>query len=77
MRPQIVKIYTCVLCLFASTTLFAAPQQVATEPPPPTLERTPGPELPIDSSIFILVAVAIIFGVYVAYRRHLATNAAQ
>lgn len=75
MRPQIVKIFTCVLCLCASTSLFAAPQQGTSEPPPPTMERTV--ELPIDSNIYFLVAVALIFGIYVAYRRHVATRASR
>ncbi len=77
MRPQIVKIYTYVFCLCASTTLFGAPLQAVNEPPEPTSERTPGPELPIDDNIYILVAVAIILGIYVAYRRHKATQKAQ
>ena len=77
MRPQIVKIYTYVLCLCASTSLFAAPQQGSNELPPPTQERTPGPEFPIDSDIYILVAIAIIFGIYVAYKRHVASREAQ
>ena len=76
MRPQIVKIFTYVLCALASTTLFGAPVQAVNEPPPPTLNRTP-PELPIDTNIYILFAVAIVLGVYVAYRRHKATQKAQ
>lgn len=78
MRPQIVKIYTYVLCLCASTTLFGASLQAVNEPPQPTSQRTPGgPELPIDENIYILVAAAIILGIYVAYRRHKATQKAQ
>ncbi len=76
MRPQIVKIFVYLLCALASTTFFGAPLQVANEPPPPGSQRTPGPELPIDENVFILVGVAIIFGVYVAYKRHKATQKA-
>ena len=76
MRPQIVKIFAYVLCALTSTTLFGASLQTLNEPPEPTQNRTP-PELPIDENIFILVAVAIILGVYVAYRRHKATQKAQ
>ncbi len=76
MRPQIVKIYTFVLCLCASTTLFGAPLQAVNEPPQPTLNRTP-PELPIDANSYILFVIAIILGVYVAYRRHKATQKAS
>jgi len=76
MRPQIVKIYTYVFCLCASTTLFGAPLQAVNEPPPPNQQRTGGPELPIDENIYILVAIAIILGVIVAYRRHKATQKA-
>ncbi len=76
MRPQIVKIYTYVLCLCAGTTLFGAPQQAANRPPQPTSNRTP-PELAIDANIYILIALAIILGVYVAYRRHKATQKVQ
>ena len=77
MRPQIVKIYTFVLCLCASTTLFGSPLQAVNEPPQPTSQRTPGPELPIDDNIYILVGIALVIGVYVAHRRHIATQKAQ
>ncbi|MAZ71691.1 MAG: hypothetical protein CMC70_00955 [Flavobacteriaceae bacterium] len=77
MRPQIVKIFTYVLCALASTTVFGTPLQVVNEPPPPNPQRTIGPELPIDENIYMLVAVALIFGIIVAYRRHKATQKAQ
>ena len=70
MRPQIVKIFAFLLCLFASIPLSAAPVQAKGGPPEPTLQRTPGPELPIDTNLFVLVAIALILGVYVAYKRH-------
>ena len=77
MRPQIVKIFPYVLCFIASTNVFGASLQTINEPPPPTSQRTPGPELPIDENIYILVALAIILGVYVAYKRHKAIQKAQ
>ena len=77
MRPQIVKIYTYVLCLMASTVMFGAQQQSANEPPPPTLERTTGPELPIDTNLYILVIAALALGIYVAYRKHKANRVSQ
>ncbi|MDX1462794.1 MAG: hypothetical protein R3359_07035 [Marinirhabdus sp.] len=77
MRPQIVKIYTTVLSLFASTFLFAATSQGPSEPPPPTMDRTTGPELPIDSNLYLLAIAALVFGVYIAYKRHKAKNVSR
>ena len=74
MRPQIVKIFAYLLCALASTTLFGAPLQVVNEPPPPSQQRTP--QLPIDTNIYILLVAGIILGVYIAYRKHKATQKA-
>lgn len=35
-------------------------------PPPPT---TPPPELPLDSSIYLLVAAALLYGIFVSIKR--------
>ena len=70
MRPQIVNILVSLLCFCASTPLFAAIQKGSKQPPEPTSQRTPGPELPIDSNLYLLIAAALILGIYIAYKRH-------
>ena len=74
MRPQIVKIFTFLLSLSASMSLLAAPVQTKGGPPEPTMQRK-GPELPIDENLYILVALAVLLGVYIAYKRHKAASA--
>lgn len=66
MRPQIVKILTLVLFIFASTTMLAL-QSSETSPPPPSHQRAP--ELPIDDSIIVLIALGIIYGCYIVLKR--------
>jgi len=43
-------------------------------PPPPDHSLAP-PGLPIDDNIFILIAIGLIFGMYVAHKKHQANNA--
>jgi len=66
MRPQIVTKLTSVLCFFASTAMLAQSPGGGSGPPPPT---TPPPELPLDSSLSILLVAALIYGSYVAVKR--------
>ena len=60
---------TLVLTVFASNVLLAQ-----NPPPPPLLPPggggTPGPGLPIDTNILILVASAIIFGSITVFRKY-------
>ena len=42
-------------------------------PPPPARGGTRGPQLPIDDNIWILLVVAILFGIYVIYKRNHST----
>ncbi len=39
-------------------------------PPQPDHGGTRGPQLPIDDNIWILLGIAIIFGIYVIYKRN-------
>ena len=69
MRPQIVKILTLVLFVFNSISMLA--QNAG--PPTPTNERRP-PQNPIDDQIIILIVMGLIFGAYIAYKKHQAKN---
>lgn len=66
MRPQIVNILTLMLFLLNSLLAIGQSPSAGAKPPPPP-QRTP-PEATIDSSIYILLIVAIIYGVYVVYK---------
>lgn len=72
MRPQIVTILTFLLFLMNSITLLGQSSTASSGPPPPP-QRTP-PELPIDSSIYLLVIAGIIYGVYVVLQKKKATD---
>ena len=69
MRPQIVKILTLILFTFNSISMLA--QEAG--PPPPANERRP-PQYPIDDGIFILVALGLLYGAYIVYKKHQAKN---
>jgi hypothetical protein len=43
-------------------------------PPPPSQNR--GPQLPLDDNLWILIAVGVLFGIYVIYRRNKSTSRA-
>jgi len=60
MRPQIVIILALALSLWNSATLLG---QSVTDNPPPPPQRTVV-DLPIDSGVYLLFIVAIIFGIY-------------
>jgi len=64
MRPQIVKILTLVLFLSNSISMLA--QHAG--PPAPGGDRRP-PQ-PIDESILVLITIGLIYGVYIAYKKH-------
>ena len=42
----------------------------AQTPPPPVLPDTPGPGLPIDSNILILIVLALVLGSVTAIRKY-------
>lgn len=69
MRPQIVKILTLILFVLNSIAMLA---QTA-GPPPPSPGRRP-PQAPIDSDLYILVIVGLLYGTYVAYKKYCLKN---
>ena len=72
MRPQIVTILTFLLFLMNSISLLGQ-SSTATSGPPPPPQRTP-PELPIDSSVYLLVIAGIIYGIYVMVQKRKAID---
>ena len=60
-------ILTCVLSFFSA---FATPK-----PPPPDgkeyVPPPPGDALPINENIYILIIIALLFGVYIIYQHQL------
>jgi hypothetical protein len=64
------KFFMTALFFLGSIVLFAGPT-----PPPPNFKRPPPPPgLPIDDSILILVAIAILFGIYIIYNHNIKTK---
>ena len=63
MRPQIVTILTLILSTMSS--MFALAQDGGGPPPP----ITHPPEIPIDSSIAILIVAALVYGGYIAFKK--------
>ncbi len=72
MRPQIVKILTLVLFIFNSMIMLAQSKGSDSGPPPPSQNRTP--QLPIDSNIYFLIIIGLLFGVYIAYKKNQTKN---
>ena len=62
MRPQIVKILTPIL-------LFLAVGASAQAKEPPAPNRTPGPELSVDSGLIFLVIAGLILGTWFLLKR--------
>ncbi|MEZ4857391.1 MAG: hypothetical protein R2781_01110 [Flavobacteriaceae bacterium] len=62
MRPQIVPIVTLLLFLLNSFIMLGQSTTASSGPPPPA-QRTP-PELPIDGSLYLLLALGILYGIY-------------
>ena len=75
MRPQIVKIIHLV-CFFVTATPMLGQTSVGQGPPAPTKGPTL-PELPIDDNIIILMIAAIVYGVFIAYRKKATTDSPQ
>lgn len=69
MRPQIVNILTAVLTIFSCVQMLGQSKSVGPPPPSGGSRMTPPPpELPLDSSLQILVWIALIYGAYWAYK---------
>tara|TARA_R110000787_G_scaffold28923_2_gene78709 strand:+ start:8084 stop:8311 length:228 start_codon:yes stop_codon:yes gene_type:complete len=68
MRPQIVKISTLILFLVNSISLLGQTPSGSSGPPHPS-NNNRGPGLPIDDNILVLVALGLIFGMYVIYKK--------
>jgi len=73
MRSQIVKILTLILFVFNSISMLGQTSNKSSGPPPPDQELTPG--FPIDDNVFILIAIGLVFGAYVTYKKQKANNA--
>lgn len=76
MRPQIVKIIFLVCLFVTATPMLGQSSSVSQGPPEPSRGPTL-PELPLDDNIIVLVISAIVYGVFVAYRKQVATNIPQ
>lgn len=57
--------------------IFLALQASENVPPPNTNPPPPGPQLPIDDNMWILLIVGLLFGIYVVYRKNRAINKAS
>ncbi len=57
--------------------IMLAVQTASSNQGPPAPSQNRGPELPIDDNLWILVVVAILFGVYIIYKRSHAINKAS
>lgn len=66
MRPQIVKYILFIYAHFFVMGVAVAQERV---PPPPQPERTPGPQLPIDNHILILIIFGVFLGAYFLLRK--------
>jgi len=73
MRPQIVKILTIALFLLNSASMLSQRRGGGKGPPQPDNQRTPI-ELPLDNSILILIAIGLVYGAYIAYKRYRIKN---
>ena len=63
MRPQIVIILTILLFSLNSISMLGQSSTASSGPPPPP-QRTPV-DLPIDSSIYLLLVAGIVYGIYI------------
>jgi ABC-type amino acid transport system permease subunit len=66
MRPQIVTILVVILFMFNAITAYG--QDLSSGPPAPN-RTPPPPELPLDTSIFVLIALGLIYGIYISYKK--------
>ena len=73
MRPQIVKILTLVLFLINSISMLGQSPSGSSGPPHPS-NNNRGPNLPIDDNIIVLLAIGLLFGMYVLYKKSQTNN---
>jgi hypothetical protein len=58
------------ICLIGISNAFAGPH-----PPPPNGKKPPPPPgLPIDENLFIVLILAVLFGIYIIYKYQLKTK---
>jgi len=71
MKALLAKFYLLIFFLFGVFPAFSAdpptPRRRGLTPPPP-------PGLPIDENIFLLVGIAILFGIYIINKNNLKTK---
>jgi hypothetical protein len=58
------KFFAFVIFLFGITSVLALPVE---DPPVPFVDPPPGEPLPIDDGVYILLVVAVLFGLYIIY----------
>lgn len=73
MKALLVKFYLLIFFLFGMLSAFAG-NGAGSGPPSPTGKTPPPPGLPIDENIFLLVGIAILFGIYIIYKNNLKTK---
>jgi hypothetical protein len=60
------KFFITTLFLLGSFVLFATPK-----PPPPNFKKPPPPPgLPIDENLYVLILIAVLFGIYFIYNHN-------
>lgn len=64
------KFFINLICLLGVSVVFAGP----TPPSPNHKKPPPPPGLPIDGNLYIIVLLAILFGIYIIYRHNLKTK---
>jgi hypothetical protein len=68
------KFYLFIAFLFGKFYVIAAIQAPPTPNPMGRRRPPPPPGLPIDENIFILIIIALLFGVYIVYSHRLKTK---
>jgi hypothetical protein len=64
------RFFVTMVCLLGALSAFAAPP-----PPTPNGKRPPPPPgLPIDENLFIVLLLAVLFGIYMIYKYQLKTK---
>lgn len=71
MEAIVRRFFVLLITLLGVMNAIAAPS-----PPAPTYKRPPPPPgLPINENLFVLLIIAILFGMYMIYRHQLKTKA--
>ncbi len=70
MKIIINKFLLIIICLFGVLDVFSAPS-----PPMPTGKKPPPPPgLPIDENLYLVLIIALLYGVYIIYKYQLKTK---